>query len=74
MHEAATFPNGCHVCEVEIDPETGMIDIVRYRRRRRFRPVINPLLLAGQVHGGIGQGVGQALLEGSVYDADSGQL
>src|SRR5579862_8642544 len=71
---APTFPNGCHVCEVEIDPETGHIDIVRYLVVDDFGVVINPLLLRGQVHGGIAQGVGQAMLERTVYDPDSGQL
>jgi len=69
-----TFPNGCHVCEVEIDPETGHIEIVRYLVVDDFGTVINPLLLAGQVHGGIAQGIGQAMLERCVYDAESGQL
>jgi carbon-monoxide dehydrogenase large subunit len=69
-----TFPNGCHVCEVEIDPETGLIEIVRYLVVDDFGTVINPLLLAGQVHGGVAQGVGQAMLERTVYDPESGQL
>jgi aerobic carbon-monoxide dehydrogenase large subunit len=71
---APTFPNGCHVCEVEIDPETGGIEIVRYLVVDDFGTVVNPLLLRGQVHGGIAQGIGQAMLERCVYDADSGQL
>ena len=71
---APTFPNGCHVCEVEIDPDTGLIEIVRYLVVDDFGTVINPLLLAGQVHGGIAQGVGQAMLERTVYDPESGQL
>jgi carbon-monoxide dehydrogenase large subunit len=71
---APTFPNGCHVCEVEIDPETGRIEIERYLVVDDFGTVINPLLLAGQVHGGIAQGVGQAMLEHCVFDRDSGQL
>jgi carbon-monoxide dehydrogenase large subunit len=71
---APTFPNGCHVCEAEIDPETGCIEIVRYLVVDDFGTVINPLLLRGQVHGGIAQGVGQAMLERCVYDVDSGQL
>ncbi len=70
---APTFPNGVHVCEVEIDPETGHIEIVRYVVVDDFGTVINPLLLRGQVHGGIAQGVGQAMLERVVYDAN-GQL
>jgi carbon-monoxide dehydrogenase large subunit len=71
---ASTFPNGCHVCEVEIDEDTGRVEIVRFLVVDDFGTVVNPLLLAGQVHGGVGQGVGQALLEGCVYDAGSGQL
>lgn len=70
----ATFPNGCHVCELEIDRDTGTVDIVRYTVVDDFGNVINPLLLAGQVHGGIAQGIGQALLEHCVYDDESGQL
>src|SRR5271166_392309 len=69
-----TFPNGCHVCEVEIEPDTGHIDIVRYLVVDDFGRVINPLLLAGQVQGGVAQGVGQALLERTVYDPETGQL
>ena len=60
---ASTFPNGCHVCEVEIDPETGQIEILRYLVVDDFGTVINPLLLRGQVQGGVAQGVGQAMLE-----------
>ncbi len=71
--EVATFPNGCHVCELEIDPETGAVAIVNYTVVDDFGEVINPLLLGGQVHGGIAQGIGQALLERVVYDRD-GQL
>jgi carbon-monoxide dehydrogenase large subunit len=71
---APTFPNGVHVCEVEIDPETGHIAILRYLVVDDFGVVINPLLLAGQVNGGIAQGVGQAMLEHCVYDETSGQL
>jgi carbon-monoxide dehydrogenase large subunit len=71
---ASTFPNGCHVCEVEIDPETGHIDILRYLVVDDFGTVVNPLLLRGQVQGGVAQGVGQAMLEECVFDRDSGQL
>jgi carbon-monoxide dehydrogenase large subunit len=71
---AQTFPNGCHIVEVEIDPETGVVGIERYTVVDDFGRIINPLLLEGQVHGGIVQGIGQALLEHAVYDADSGQL
>ena len=71
---APTFPNGVHVCEVEIDPDTGTVRIERYLVVDDFGVVINPLLLAGQVNGGIAQGVGQAMLERTVYDGQSGQL
>ncbi len=71
---AATFPNGCHICEVEIDPDTGTLEIVNYSIMDDFGTALNPLLLQGQVHGGVGQGVGQALTERTVYDQDSGQL
>jgi carbon-monoxide dehydrogenase large subunit len=71
---ADTFPNGCHVCELEIDPDTGTLEIVNYTVMDDFGFALNPLLLQGQVHGGIGQGVGQALTERTVYDAESGQL
>ncbi len=69
-----TFPNGCHVCEVEIEPDSGHIDIVRYLVVDDFGTVINPLLLAGQVQGGVAQGVGQAMLERTVFDPETGQL
>ena len=72
--EAATFPNGCHVCEVEVDPETGATEILRYLVVDDFGRVINPLLLEGQVHGGVAQGLGQILMEQLVWDAESGQL
>jgi len=71
---AQTFPNGCHVVEVEIDPDTGVVTIERYTVVDDFGRTINPLLLEGQVHGGIVQGIGQALLESAVYDPDSGQF
>jgi aerobic carbon-monoxide dehydrogenase large subunit len=69
----ATYPNGTHACEVEIDPETGETMIVRYSVVDDFGFTLNPRLLAGQVHGGIAQGVGQALMERAVFDSD-GQL
>ncbi|NKB50012.1 MAG: molybdopterin-dependent oxidoreductase [Alphaproteobacteria bacterium] len=72
--DAATYPNGCHVCEVEIDPDTGNLAIMRYTVMDDFGDVVNPLLIEGQVHGGIVQGVGQALYEHTVYDGQSGQL
>ncbi|MFO1050380.1 MAG: xanthine dehydrogenase family protein molybdopterin-binding subunit [Geminicoccaceae bacterium] len=70
---AWTFPNGCHIAEVEVDPDTGIIDIVDYNIVDDFGVVLNPMLVEGQVHGGIVQGIGQALHEGAVYD-DNGQL
>lgn len=69
----SSWPNGCHVCEVEVDPETGATTILRYTVVDDFGVVINPPIVAGQVHGGIAQGVGQTLLERTVYD-ESGQL
>jgi carbon-monoxide dehydrogenase large subunit len=71
---AYTFPNGCHIAEVEIDPESGVVTVARYTVLDDFGSVINPLLLEGQVHGGVVQGIGQALHEHTVYDASSGQL
>ena len=71
---AATFPNGCHICEVEIDPDTGTVAVDRYTIVDDFGRTINPIMLEGQVHGGVVQGLGQALLEHTVYDAESGQL
>jgi carbon-monoxide dehydrogenase large subunit len=68
----STFPNGCHVAEVEIDPETGIVQIVRYAGVNDFGVIINPLLVAGQMHGGVAQGIGQALMECVSYDS-SGQ-
>jgi carbon-monoxide dehydrogenase large subunit len=68
------FPNGCHVAEVEIDPETGLLDVVAYAAVDDVGNVINPMLVHGQSHGGIAQGLGQAVLEAARYDADSGQL
>ena len=69
-----TYPNGTHLVEVEIDPDTGHIDIVSYVVVDDFGVTINPLLLEGQVVGGAVQGIGQALMEHTVYDKDSGQL
>ena len=68
-----TFPAGCYICEVEIDPQTGLTKIVQFVAADDFGRVINPMIVEGQVHGGIAQGVGQALLEGCYYDA-AGQL
>ncbi len=69
-----TFPAGCHICELEIDEETGVTEIVRFVAIDDFGIVINPMIVEGQVHGGVAQGVGQALLEHGIYDGDSGQL
>ena len=69
----SAFPNGCHIAEVEVDPDTGMVEVVKYTFVNDFGVVINPLLVDGQAHGGIVQGIGQALRERTVYDAD-GQL
>ena len=72
--EVACYPNGCHVCEVEIDAETGTVEIVRYVVVDDFGTLINPPLVKGQVHGGVAQGAGQALMEAMVFDRDSGQV
>jgi carbon-monoxide dehydrogenase large subunit len=69
-----TFPSGTYVCEVEIDPETGRTTIVQFVAVDDFGNIINPMIVEGQVHGGIAQGIGQALLEGVTYDTESGQL
>ncbi|MGH8764976.1 MAG: xanthine dehydrogenase family protein molybdopterin-binding subunit, partial [Burkholderiales bacterium] len=69
----SAFPNGCHVCEVEIDPETGVTEVVRYGSVNDFGTVVNPLLVEGQVHGGVAQGIGQCLMESAQYD-ETGQL
>ena len=69
-----TYPNGCHICEIEVDPDTGSVEITNYAVVDDFGRVVNPLLLAGQVHGGIVQGAGQALMETCIYDPESGQL
>src|SRR5476649_1011337 len=68
----STFPNGCHVSEVEIDPDTGVVQIVRYTGVNDFGTIVNPMLVAGQLHGGVAQGIGQALMEQVSYDS-SGQ-
>lgn len=72
--ENFTFPAGCHICEVEIDPDTGVTRIVSFVAVDDFGTVINPMIVEGQVHGGLAQGIGQALLEESIYDRESGQL
>jgi aerobic carbon-monoxide dehydrogenase large subunit len=69
----SAFPNGCHVAEIEIEPDTGEVEVVRYSVVDDFGTLINPMLVEGQVHGGVVQGMGQALMENTVYD-DAGQL
>ncbi len=69
-----SIPNGCHAAEVEVDPDTGVIDVIGFWIVDDFGTIINPLLADGQVMGGVGQGLGQAILEQAVYDGDSGQL
>jgi aerobic carbon-monoxide dehydrogenase large subunit len=70
---ASAYPNGCHVCEVEIDPETGIVEVVKYSAINDFGTVVNPMIVEGQLHGGVVQGIGQALMERTVYDSE-GQL
>ena len=69
-----TFPSGAHIAEVEVDPDTGSIEIVKFTASDDFGRIINPMIVAGQVHGGLAQGIGQAVLEGCVYDKETGQL
>ena len=69
-----TFPSGAHIAEVEIDPETGQVAIANFTASDDFGRILNPMIVAGQVHGGLAQGIGQALLEGCVYDKETGQL
>jgi carbon-monoxide dehydrogenase large subunit len=66
----SAFPNGCHVAEVEIDPETGVIEVVKYASTNDFGTVINPMLVEGQMHGGLVQGIGQALMENTLYNEE----
>ncbi|KGF66967.1 carbon monoxide dehydrogenase [Hoeflea sp. BAL378] len=73
VQDEATYPNGTHVCEIEIDPETGHVEVVRYTIVDDFGMTVNPVLLLGQVHGGVVQGIGQCLSEGVIYSQD-GQL
>jgi carbon-monoxide dehydrogenase large subunit len=72
--KTGAFPYGCHICEVEVDPDTGQVDIVRYAAVDDVGRAVNPLIVHGQTHGGIVQGIGQALLERCCYDPDNGQL
>ena len=69
----SAFPNGCHACEVEIDPDTGVVEVVRYVMVNDVGTTINPMLVEGQAHGGVVQGIGQAIFERTVYD-EQGQL
>ena len=71
---AVTFPNGTHICEVEIDPDTGVTEIVRYSAVEELGKVLNPLIVGGQIHGGVVQGIGQAMGELIVHDPESGQM
>ena len=66
----SSFPNGCHVCEVEIDPQTGQVQVVAYNAVNDFGTIVNPLLVEGQLHGGVAQGLGQALMEAVSYDSE----
>jgi carbon-monoxide dehydrogenase large subunit len=72
IHESSpsAFPNGCHIAEVEIDPETGVVEVVKYSIVNDFGVIVNPLLVAGQAHGGVVQGIGQALMERTVFDEE----
>ena len=72
--EAGTFPNGCHICELEVDPDTGVTDILRYVVEDDVGVVVNPLILEGQIMGGVAQGLGQACSEDAIYDPETGQL
>ena len=72
--KAHTFPNGCHVAEVEVDPDTGAVELLRYQAVDDYGRLVNPLLAEGQVQGGLAQGIGQALMERVAYDSESGQL
>ena len=69
-----SFPAGCHICEVEVDPDTGKVEIVQFVASDDFGNIINPMIVEGQVHGGLAQGIGQALLENASYDPETGQL
>ena len=69
-----TYPNGCHVCEVEVDPDTGAVEVLKYAVSDDVGTVMNPTGLKGQIHGGVAQGLGQALMEQVAYDPESGQL
>src|SRR5262249_58045121 len=70
---ASTYPNGCHVAEVEVDPQTGFVELVKYSCVNDFGTLVNPMIVEGQLHGGVVQGIGQAYMEQAVYD-EEGQL
>jgi carbon-monoxide dehydrogenase large subunit len=72
--DLVTFPNGCQVAEVEVDPETGLVRLLRYTAVDDYGRLVNPMLTIGQVQGGLAQGIGQALLEEVAFDAESGQI
>lgn len=72
--ENSTYPNGCHIAEVEVDPETGVVTLARYSMAQDVGRALNPMIVEGQLHGGVAQGVGQALLERNYHDPQSGQL
>jgi carbon-monoxide dehydrogenase large subunit len=69
-----TFPSGAYVAEIEIDPDTGQLEICSFNASDDFGRIVNPMIVSGQVHGGLAQGIGQALLENCVYDKTTGQL
>jgi carbon-monoxide dehydrogenase large subunit len=70
----STFPNGCHICEVEIDPDTGHTDILAYTMVHEAGTIINPMVVEGQLHGGVAQGIGQAMMEHAIWETDTGQM
>ena len=74
LPDNATFPNGCHICEVEVDPETGVTELLNYTVVDDVGTVVNPLMVKGQIHGGVAQGVGQVMSEAIQYDPDNGQM
>lgn len=70
----STFPNGCHICEVEVDPETGATEVLSYVMVHDAGRILNPMVVEGQLHGGVAQGIGQALMEHAIWEPDSGQM
>jgi aerobic carbon-monoxide dehydrogenase large subunit len=70
----STFPNGCHVCEVEVDPETGATEVLSYVMVHDAGRILNPMVVEGQLHGGVAQGIGQALMEHAIWERESGQM